>query len=223
MEAFSRTPLSSLPEPYRSQLQPLNDNWEQWGREFEAYQLSEGRTPREGQRFSWREGIYSALRDVLKAATDGHCTFCDADFIAATSKETIEHYYPKEQYPLEAYQYTFLYYCCDQCQSRSNSARPFVETLRPDAEGYLFSKYFYYNPLDGELKVFENLPEEDRNRADKFLLRYGINDPDGVRAQLRMRTFEGVIDRFHSRGEIGERSDWPYRFVFDAAKDSLED
>ncbi len=44
--------------------------------------------------------IYKLLRDELSKLTNEHCSFCDGFPLNDTSKETIEHYFPKKMFPL---------------------------------------------------------------------------------------------------------------------------
>ena len=105
-----RTELSEI-----DSLEVLHDNCVEWGEQYEAHRTKKGT----GQDFSWRQGIHEPLIEELSEQTNQHCTFCDS-FPFDMSKETVEHFRPKNEFPKQAYEYRNLFYCCDKCQSRSN-------------------------------------------------------------------------------------------------------
>lgn len=213
MEKITRKPLSDLPD-----LVKLYENWEAWGREFKTY-IDGGKTAGIGVRFSWRQGIREPLVTALSSQTAGHCSFCDTHSVGEGSDETIEHYQPKEQFPLAAYKWENLYYCCRNCQNAANSL-PFQETLRPDAEGFSFDAYFYYDAEEGEVKVLEDLPSEDAIRAAAYLERYGINKYP-KRKQLRKNEWSNIIHALRDPNDDRTRDDFPYRWVYDCVAQSI--
>ena len=81
------------------ELDLLNNNWENWGSDFDEYKKDKTK----GQAFSWRQGIHEPLIVELSDQSQKHCTFCDS-FPFDMSKETIEHFRPKSEYPLQAYE-----------------------------------------------------------------------------------------------------------------------
>ncbi|MBK7504839.1 MAG: hypothetical protein IPI52_07115 [Bacteroidetes bacterium] len=165
---------------------------------------------------SWQSkgDLYFAIRNSLKTISLSHCNFCDGFPLNITSKETVEHYYPKKQYPEKVYEWGNLFYCCDKCQSLSNKII-FELTLKPDDLDYSFNRYFYFNPLDGEIKVKENLDLNNYEIANNYLKRYGINhSPE--RKQARIREYEQHIHNFKTDYQT-QRNNYPFRFVFDSA------
>lgn len=207
MEKITRKPLSEIPS-----LKVLLDNWEQWGKEYKARMDA---APNQSSRFTWRGRVDRPLRVELDTLTRGHCNFCDG-LLGPQSTETIEHYKPKTDFPLEAYDWPNLYFCCNACQSEANK-RPFAETLRPDNADYEFDRYFYFDRQTGEVKVMENLEEPDFTRADGFLKRYGISS-NPKRNKSRQNEFMNIKNYLLERAEDGRvRDDFPYRFVFDYA------
>ncbi len=165
---------------------------------------------------SWESSsvIYNLLRNELKILTNGHCSFCDGYPLNDTSKETIEHYFPKAEYKDRTYEWGNLFYTCDKCQSYSNSHRSFVYTLKMDDEDYSFDRYFWFDAESGEVRVYENLSEKEKNDAINFLERYGINNSD-ARKMSRRQKYNDLIVIFKS--DSRERNYEPYRFVFDIA------
>ncbi len=217
MEKINRPPLSDIPT-----LKKLEDNWEQWGQELKEYQDSKGKKERAGQQFSWREGIAKDLRPALENLTDGHCSFCDGFPIGETVEPPIEHYHPKGDFPLQAYQWENLFYCCTDCNSEANRHKVFEFTLKPDEADYEFKSYFYFDLESGELLVYEHLERdkpEEYKRANSFLKRYGINSPK--RKEIRKGLFNDVKNYFqnpYNPTDSRERKLWKYRYIYDFAE-----
>lgn len=210
MEKIIKPNLSTIPT-----LSDLAANFIQWGQDFEKFLQEGGKSAK----FSWKGGLYNEIRNQLYIITQGHCSFCDGHPIATISKETIEHYYPKIEFPLRAYDWNNLFYCCDKCQSEANK-KQFKITLKPDDSSYQFSDYFWFDLGSGELKVFENLEKDNPEAFDKansFLLRYGIsNNP--VRNMARKLTFKHIQNHLTAKSTTGddtERDDFPYRYIYD--------
>jgi uncharacterized protein (TIGR02646 family) len=217
MEKINRLPITNY-----LLLKTLADNWQNWGKEYKENLDSKGKR---GVGFSWRQGIYTALRHQLFLLTQGHCTFCDGYPIGETSKETIEHFYPKNDFPLQAYEWENLFYCCDKCQSEANKLA-FIVTLKPDEATYTFDDYFYFDLESGELKVLENLEITNLpafQNANIFLQRYGINNP--IRNQSRINLFQDVknhLQNVQNEDDKRTRDDFNYRYVYDFATSLLK-
>ncbi len=169
---------------------------------------------------TWRSSdtIYNLLRNELSNLTSGHCSFCDGFPLNDTSKETIEHYYPKNEFKEKTYLWNNLFLCCDKCQSNANSDKPFYYTLKMDDELYSFDEYFWFEPQDGKIKVLENIDVLKKINAEKFLKRYGIND-NVERLQSRMSKYRDLVAIFKT--ETRERNFEPFRFVYDTVIDFL--
>jgi uncharacterized protein (TIGR02646 family) len=210
MEKITKPSISDIPT-----LIELSNNYIQWGKDF-AEKLGKGG---KSSAFTWKGGLYNEMRHQLCLITKEHCTFCDAFPVAHISKETIEHYFPKGEYPLKSYDWDNLFYCCDKCQSEANKIN-FIETLKPDTSTYTFSDYFYFDLGSGELKVLENLkmtnPTAFEN-ATAFLIRYGIsNNPKRNRARITL--FKEIQNHFAAKSitdDIRKRDDFMYRYVYD--------
>lgn len=158
--------------------------------------------------------LYHTLRNELSNLTDQHCSFCDGFPLNNTSKETIEHYYPKSVFPKKVYDWFNLFYCCDKCQSNANIE--FEETVKPDSEEFDFDKLFYFDPNDGEVKVNEYLKNDNTSlyhRANLFLSRYGINKSK-ERIEARKREYNDLFDLFKN-GVNRTRNERAFRYVYD--------
>jgi uncharacterized protein (TIGR02646 family) len=221
MEKIIKPKLASI-----SSLSKLAENFEIWGIEYKT--KIDNKKKGTNVIFTWRDNLlYREIRTQLASITNYHCSFCDSYPVAKTSKETIEHYYPKAEYPLQAYDWDNLFYSCDKCQEESNKIS-FVKTLKPDEFDYFFDKYFYFDLSSGEIKVLEHLKVQsptDYNNAKLFLERYGINSP--TRNQSRQRLYEDVrnyliaMNNNYSIFER-ERNDFEFRFVYDFCVDLFE-
>lgn len=217
MEKINKQLISNYPT-----LKALADNWEIWGQEYQEHQNTKGK---KGIDFSWRKGIYPELRSQLFLLTQGHCTFCDGYPIGENSKETIEHYFPKNDFPLQAYEWENLFYCCDKCQSEANKI-PFIATLKPDDTTYSFNELFYFDYGTGELNVLEHLESTDIAKfqnAKSFLQRYGINSP--IRNQSRKNLFQDIKNHLQNTGNQEDnrlRDDFKYRYIYDFASSLLK-
>lgn len=208
MEKINKLDVDDIPE-----LKKLADNWEQWGIEYDEFIKSKGKL---GQGFSWRKGIYKQLRKNLDGLTNGHCSFCDG-FPFDLSKETVEHFKPKNEFPLIAYQYSNLLYCCDKCQSNSN--KKYVSNLKPDHIHYNFSSIFYVDLIDFEIKILANLKQDNvdlYNRANVFLNRYGINQKERIsRREGVYRDLKNYFKAEYGTENQRLRNDFAYRYLYD--------
>jgi uncharacterized protein (TIGR02646 family) len=210
MEKITKPPLSDIPS-----LRKLEENHVQWSKEFAEYLEKD----RKSARFSWKGGLYSEMRKQLGKISNEHCSFCDSYPLGDTSKETIEHYYPKADYPLQSHDWDNLFYCCDKCQSEANK-NTFKKTLKPDEMDYCFEKYFYFDLQSGKLEVMENLTSDEFEKATAFLIRYGISD-NPKRNKARQTLFSNIHNYFLSKpltNEIRERDEFMCRYVYDYYK-----
>lgn len=221
MDKIERPPLNGIPS-----LEKLAQHWKQWGEDYELFISCKKKNEQGGQDFSWRSGIYENLLMELKRLTFEynpnneenpweHCSFCDGHPIGTESKETIEHYYPKSGYPLKAYEWENLFYCCDKCQQEANADRNFEPSLKPD-ENYEFAHYFRYNPYYGTIEILPDISEEAKIKAKKFLKRYGINILK--RTNKRKLLCDDLFKFLESGVELRSRDTYPYRYIYDHIK-----
>lgn len=169
---------------------------------------------------SWSSSgdIYKTLRNELSVLTIGHCSFCDFFPLNDGTKKTIEHYYPKSLFQDKTYDWDNLFLCCDKCQSNANKVI-FEYTLKPDDTEYYFDKYFYFDPQTGKIEVMENLKVDDfisYQKAEKFLIRYGINDSEESLISKR-KLYNDLIFKISKKDPNLNRDDEPRRFIFDLA------
>jgi uncharacterized protein (TIGR02646 family) len=218
MEKIIKPSVTSIPD-----LRNLAENYVKWGQDFQKLLENGGKSS--AFKFERSKGLYKKMRDQLSAITKEHCSFCDSYPVGDKSKETIEHYYPKNEFPLQSYDWNNLFYCCDKCQSEANKIA-FQETLKPDAFDYEFSNYFYFDLQSGELKILEHLETEfpaDFEKATSFLTRYGINN-NPKRNLARRILYYDIKNYFIAKNVAKEedkaeyermRDDFMCRYVYD--------
>ena|ERR1019366_3297938 len=178
----------------------LTQNCEAWGIAW-----GERHDANPGAPFYWHEiegePVNRKLLPLLKAQVQDHCSFCDHFPVDPPSNSTIEHFRPKATFPLDAYRWENLYYCCDACQRKGDG---FDDALiRPDEDDYSFDKYFRWDFTTGMLNVNEQASPTDQHRAEVTRTLYGLNEGHPrlrLREQrLRSRAMEEPLDDFAYR------------------------
>lgn len=136
-------------------------------------------------RHSRLERLNNRLLPLLKAQSDGCCSFCNKRPVEV---ESVEHHAPKSRRPDLAYAWSNLFYCCGKCQGRKKE-HYHPSLLKPDVE-YRFEDYFTWEFKTGKIKV-NPLATKDKQRAAKVTIcLYALNDPE------------------HCRGRFDDRENW---------------
>lgn len=152
----------------------LKANWEKWGKEWES-----AKRVKPGAKFDWRqhegEKVNHKLMPILRGQVNSHCSFCNNFPISPPSNETIEHFQPKAKFPLVAYKWGNLYYCCDFCQAQKKVDFD-PDALVPDSEEYEFGDYFYWDYTNGYLCVRPDIDDARKRRAKATIKLYGLNN-----------------------------------------------
>jgi uncharacterized protein (TIGR02646 family) len=160
-------------------------------------------------RFTWYQIGGRTAREyilpILAEQTSYHCSFCDAFPVGGVSKETIEHFRPKSQFPKLAYSWINLYYSCDACQSAKGELWDEL-LLNPDEDNYSCSRYFEYDFTTGEIKPKTQSTEQDQRRAMKTIELYGLDSQ-----QRRRNRLIELRKRSRTQSETGENQFWAYR------------
>lgn len=160
----------------------LAQNAQSWGAEFAQRRAENG-----AYRFRWKMVGAQSVRDIilpiLKEITRNHCSFCDGFPMGATSRDTIEHFRPKSQFPYLSYDWSNLFLCCDVCQS-AKLERFDERLLKPDEMDYEFEKYFENDYLTGELKSNPKASLEEQEKAQTTIEFYGLNNSERMRARV---------------------------------------
>lgn len=141
-------------------------------------------------KFFWpNPDYYHIIRDCLLSMTQRHCAFCDGP-LGAESRETVEHFRPKSQFPELAFAWDNLFPCCDVCQA--NKGEKFDEKLlKPDDAAYSFNRYFIVNYKTGAIDVSPLAGAADAARAQLTIDMYGLNKVVRKSARLReLRVFQ---------------------------------
>lgn len=144
----------------------------------------QARADNPAHRFSWpHRPCYAQVRERLVQMTGNHCAFCDGS-VGVESRETVEHFRPKSQFPALAYEWVNLFPCCDHCQSAKREQ--FDERLlKPDEPEYVFEHYFLIDYKTGALEPLPSAGPECRQRAALTLALYDLNSALRRRARLR--------------------------------------
>jgi uncharacterized protein (TIGR02646 family) len=180
----------------------LSPRWKEWGEDWVQRHA-------QGKPFYWHkvggEPVNQRLLPFLKAQTQDHCTFCDNFPVSPPSLDTIEHFRPKVSYPLQAYRWTNLYFCCMYCQQKGG---PFNESvIAPDAPDYTFDRYFRWDHTQGTIEVNETATPEDQSRARETIRYFRLNDAHpALRKRCliqRSKLSEQPIAEFPYRDYIG--------------------
>ena len=183
----------------------LAAHWENWGREWD-------RRHREnpGAAFHWHQidhmPVNQKLLPLLKKQTQDHCSFCDNFPVSPPSIDTIEHFRPKAHYPLDAYRWGNLYFCCNYCQQKSDDFDD--AALQPDAAEYEFDRYFRWDYTLGTIEVNEQASAEDQGRVLATIKLYRLNEghPSLRKRELRKR----------AQGQADPLDDFAYRDFIEA-------
>ena len=159
--------------------------------------------------FTWYIVNGSTARDwalpVLKAMTQGHCSFCDAFPLEDRTKIPVEHFRPKshDEFAHLAFEWTNLYYCCGYCQSEKHDQWE-DDLIAPDELDYSFQRYFAFDYTNGSIWPNPTASPADQERATVTIRLFGLDSV--ARCQHRMLEFRKFSDAVSP-----EINDWAYR------------
>jgi uncharacterized protein (TIGR02646 family) len=181
----------------------LDENWEKWGKQWEAKRNN----PKLGNDFQWvqykGQKVNQMLLSFLIAMTKHHCSYCDKRPIGV---ETIDHFKPKADFPLEAYKWDNLFIACYDCQvSRWEKYQDML--LKPDEIDYEFDKYFFYDFELGELKPKGAEDSIEYLRADFTIKTFRLNERGLPEAR---KIISDNLTVFQNQ----DIDKLPYRFIF---------
>lgn len=176
----------------------LETNSQKWGEEYE-------RTRSDNWKSYKVKPVNRHLLPLLREMTNNHCSFCD-DYPLETSGETIEHFRPKSTFPLLAYQWSNLFYCCNSCQNKKGD-RFREELLKPDEEAYAFETYFIYDSITGEIKPNPACSTQNKERAEITIALYGLN-------KFGRPRFRKKYQQQFRKTNDPDVQDFPYRFIY---------
>jgi uncharacterized protein (TIGR02646 family) len=193
------------PEVLANHAQKWNDDW--------ADKVNnQGKTSKD---FNWHQVDKTSVRDLivpaLRQMNQEHCCFCDCYPLADRSKEPVEHFRPKMEFPHLAFTWTNLYYICDACNSTKREQWSLtVELLAPDADDYEFGHYFEFDYTNGAIRPLLTADPDQQARADLTIRLYGLDTL--ARRRYRRQALEQWEDS--SKQDIHARS---YRVYLEQA------
>jgi uncharacterized protein (TIGR02646 family) len=178
----------------------LRDKCDKWGEQW-----ARRRSENPAAQFHWHAiggiPVNQLLLPSLKAQTQDHCSFCDSFPVSPPSIDTIEHFRPKSAFPIEAYRWENLYFCCMYCQQK---AELFDEGLiRPDADDYDFDDFFRWDFTKGTIEVNERASAANQLRARVTIAIYRLNE-----GHPKLRR---LASRLREKATAHPLEDFPYR------------
>lgn len=180
--------------------QALKDNYKKWGKEYKQKIVD----PSQNNSFPWN-GSYDEITAQLFNITKNHCCFCDLHPLKA-SGASVEHFRPKNTFPLLSYVWGNLFYCCTNCQKKGNRFPLDYKLLKPDVILYSFNYYFIYNYATGIINPNPARTSEEQKRAGNNIKLYGLNKYG--RPEARLLEYKKFFDA--NNPDIEEYS---YRFI----------
>lgn len=187
--------------------QTLKENYKAWGKTYRQY-LENNPT---SQYFYWHNS-YQEIEDALFIMTNNHCSFCDIRPLRAAGA-TVEHFRPKKKFPLLAYAWANLFYCCANCQKKGSKFDLNCRPLKPDKLSYFFDYYFILIETAEEIFIRPNPIRliKDQEMAEMTINCYGLNKygrPEARKAESE----DYKLDIEHRK--IKELKNYSFRFLF---------
>lgn len=185
--------------------------WVNFGNRYSA-----NRSKKPGFEFQWptveKQPLNQHLLPTLQAQTVFHCSYCDSHPLPKGSR-TIDHFLPKSRVEFfgQVCQWENLYYACGHCQdSKGERYDPLI--LRPDEQGYSFSRYFIDDFDKHQIDCNPRASAEDQARAKATRLFFDFDEPALVTS--RERSFK-LYNLMEANGESPVLDDFNFRFMFD--------
>lgn len=183
----------------------LTENYKRWGKELKAHwEINHNYS------FHWHSS-YDEIADELFTMTNNHCSFCDIQPLKQ-SGATIEHFRPKRKFPLLAYAWINLFYCCANCQKKRDEFNQICKPFKPDQTNYSFDYYFQIEETIEEIFIRPNLERsvEEQKRAEETIRLYGLNK--FARPEARKRVLKDYREDIRLEKEK-DKNDYSYRFI----------
>ena len=121
-------------------------------------------------------------------------------------ENTIDHFRPKELFPLLVYVWANLFLCCRNCQKRLTTFNKKL-LLKPDKTDFDFHKYFMVNYVTGEIEVNPKASNFEQAQACYTINAFRLNDFD--RPNCRLEEISAYDNSSNDNIE-----DYSYRFLF---------
>jgi uncharacterized protein (TIGR02646 family) len=153
--------------------------------------------------WSWN-GKYDLIKDALFLCNDDHCAYCDCHPLKDDRGFEIDHFKPKTKFLSEAFTYSNLFPCCNECNKRGTAYNDLL--LKPDEIGYKFEDFFRYESFTGKIIPNTSKSVENQERASKTIEMFKLNI--GNKPLNRMKAIKKEIA---SNTSLNER---PYRYGY---------
>ena len=170
------------------------------------------RSENPAHKFRWPQRSGQSLYKVAYAAlvdmSELRCAYCDGHPIDATGEEQIDHFRPKsrkEFYGLVC-SWDNLFLICSAC-NKAKLSKWDEALLRPDEQGFAFSRYFSYRTDTGKLEPNAAASRLDQHRAEQTIKIFGLNRAGAC--TMRQWTVKS-IQRVESQIEL---DDLGYRYL----------
>lgn len=161
--------------------------------------------------FSWptHDGkkINTKIVELFSASTANHCSYCDGFPMDVLTQKTLDHFWPKDDFPMLVTCWNNLFLCCNRCQKAKGSKHP-NHVLKPDDPSYSFESSFQINFLNGEIEPNRTLSGKSLIFAKETISVLGLND-DGLPSD-RLRQIKRLQNKSNSSLSEDEQ---PYRFI----------
>jgi len=120
----------------------------------------------------WK-GKDKIIGKALFDCNNDHCAYCDCHPLKDNSGFEIDHFKPKKKFPLDAFTYSNLFPCCNECNKKRDEYD--VLLVKPDEINYKFEDYFRYDSFTGEILPNPSKSEENQKRAIKTIEIFRLN------------------------------------------------
>lgn len=193
-----------------SEPQILIEKSKEWTEKF-----LEKRQQNPTHKLSWRKGATNYHDEIVKALgnlTHNHCSYCDKYPLDERGKIDlqIDHFKPisKPEFTRLAYDWTNLFLACGGC-NKPKLAQYNDLILRPDADDYNPSHFFFFDTSTGEILVNETKGKEYSARAEETIKVFNLNDKSIIKMRLRaIRNFRREMSNPIEEFDI---NDYDYR------------
>lgn len=184
----------------------LAEHGDRYGRQYAALRQKRLGEKRRAPEFKWPKvrgaSLYDEARHALADMTRGRCAYCD-DYPA--SPRCIDHFQPKSWPEFHALvcSWSNLFLTCAAC-NMAKGERWTAALLRPDAEDYSFSRYFFYEAASGTLVPHPAASTDDQARARQTIEILDLNRED--KRTVRVRFAKALLHLPHEElGDYGDR------------------
>ena len=142
------------------------------------------------------------------------------------SRETIDHFLPRHEFPELSLSWENLFPACDRCNSTYKRTKWSCRIVKPDTDPV--DTYFDFNPVSGRLRPSASLDWPTRVNVRLTIHVFRLNDPHRCKGRLRVMNEcrnawkRDRITLERDQQTLEERvSNGPYRFVARQVLDTM--